>query len=89
MASLGTARTLKASAGTWSNNPDRYGYQWLRRTGGDCVQIAGATGDSYVLRGNSISEAEAVRYCAQTFRSYDSGSRTYLAYSGQRVSCPQ
>jgi hypothetical protein len=45
--------------------------------------------DTYMLRGVPISEAEAVRYCAQTFRSYDIGSRTFLASSGQRVSCPQ
>ena len=45
--------------------------------------------DTYILRGVPISEAEAVRYCARTFRSYDSESRTFLASSGQRVSCPQ
>ena len=45
--------------------------------------------DTYILRGVPISEAEAVRYCARTFRSYDSGSRTFLASNGQRVSCPQ
>ena len=45
--------------------------------------------DTYILRGVPISEAEAVRYCARTFRSYDSGSRTFLASNGERVSCPQ
>jgi len=45
--------------------------------------------DTYMLRGAYISGADAVRYCAQTFRSYDRGSQTFLAYSGQRVSCPQ
>lgn len=45
--------------------------------------------DTYMLRGVPISEVEAVQYCAQTFRSYDIDSRTFLASSGQRVSCPQ
>jgi len=46
-------------------------------------------GDTYLLRGNYISESDAIAYCAQTFRSYDSGSQTFMSYSGQRVSCPQ
>jgi hypothetical protein len=43
----------------------------------------------YTLNGAYMSEADAVAYCAQNFRSYDIESRTFLAYSGQRVSCPQ
>jgi hypothetical protein len=46
-------------------------------------------GDTYLLRGVAISGSDAVAYCAQQFRSYDVDSRTYLAYSGERVSCPQ
>jgi BA14K-like protein len=45
--------------------------------------------DTYMLRGIPISEAEAVRYCARTFRSFDAGSRTFLAFNGERVPCPQ
>ena len=45
-------------------------------------------GDAYILHGNYISEADAVAYCAQRFRSYDPESRTILRH-GQRVSCPQ
>ncbi len=45
--------------------------------------------DTYILRGNYMSEADAVAYCAQQFRSYDIQSQTFLAYSGERVSCPQ
>lgn len=47
------------------------------------------TSDAYILHGTYISETDAVAYCAQQFRSYDIASRTYLAYSGERVSCPQ
>lgn len=47
------------------------------------------TGDAYILRGTYISESDAVAYCAQQFRSYDIASRTFVAYSGERVSCPQ
>jgi len=46
-------------------------------------------GDTYILHGNYISEADAVAYCAQHLRSYDPDSRTFLARSGERVSCPQ
>ncbi len=46
-------------------------------------------GDTYILHGTHISESDAVAYCAQQFRSYDTESRTFLAYSGERVSCPQ
>ena len=46
-------------------------------------------GDTYILHGNYMSESDAVAYCAQRFRSYDIESRTFLAYSGERVSCPQ
>jgi len=47
------------------------------------------SGDTYILHGNYMNESDAVAYCAQRFRSYDVESRTFLAYSGQRVSCPQ
>lgn len=46
-------------------------------------------GDAYILRGAYINKSDALAYCAQTFRSYDSASRTFLSRSGQRVSCPQ
>lgn len=46
-------------------------------------------GDAYILHGNYMSEADAVAYCTQRFRSYDPESRTFLTHSGQRVSCPQ
>ncbi len=45
--------------------------------------------NAYILNGTYISETDAVAYCAQRFRSYDIGSRTFLAYGGERVSCPQ
>ena len=46
-------------------------------------------GDTYILHGNFMSESDAVAYCARNFRSYDIESQTFMAYSGQRVSCPQ
>jgi hypothetical protein len=50
----------------------------------------GSSGDDvYILHGNYMSEADAVAYCAQRFHSYDADSRTFLARSGERVSCPQ
>ena len=47
------------------------------------------TGDAYILHGSYISETDAVAYCAQQFRSYDIASWTFVASSGERVSCPQ
>ncbi|TMJ03572.1 MAG: BA14K family protein [Alphaproteobacteria bacterium] len=46
-------------------------------------------GDTYILHGTEISGSDAAAYCAQQFRSYDAESGTFLAYSGERVSCPQ
>jgi hypothetical protein len=41
-------RVLTASAGTWTNEPTAYSYQWQRCEGtGPCSTIAGATGHSY------------------------------------------
>ena len=44
-------RTLNAGTGTWTNDPGRFGYQWLRCDGAGCHEIAGATADAYVLTG--------------------------------------
>ena len=50
----GTAKqgqTLTASNGSWSNNPTSFAYQWRRcsSSGSSCINISGATGQSYVL----------------------------------------
>jgi hypothetical protein len=42
-------RTLSAGTGTWTGDPTRFGYQWLRCNGASCEEIAGATGDTYTL----------------------------------------
>jgi hypothetical protein len=40
--------TLTASAGTWTNNPVSYAYQW-ERCSGTCAAIAGASGSTHTL----------------------------------------
>jgi hypothetical protein len=75
---------VAAAAQNYNNGYGNYGY-------GAYANAAYNTsgGDTYIYHGNYISEADAVAYCAKAFRSYDVGSRTFLADSGQRVSCPQ
>jgi|ERR1043166_7127271 len=71
----------------WANRPGyRPGYGW------GAAAVVGAAAYSgydngYAYYGET-TDAEAVAYCAQRFRSYDVASRTYLAKNGQRVSCP-
>jgi hypothetical protein len=67
-------RTLKAGAGTWSNNPDRYSYRWQRCDGGDCREIGGATGDSYVLA--KADEGFAITVAVTASNAVGSGSAT-------------
>jgi hypothetical protein len=50
----GTAQqtqTLTAGDGAWTNSPASYAIQWQRcdNSGANCVAIAGATGQSYVV----------------------------------------
>jgi hypothetical protein len=79
-AALGAAAAGYAGSGYYGNS----GYGAYASAGYDT-----GGGDTYILRGNYMSEADAVAYCAQRFRSYDAESQTFLAYSGERVSCPQ
>jgi hypothetical protein len=44
---------------------------------------------AYILNGSYMSEADAIAYCTQHFRSYDAASQTFLSYSGERKFCPQ
>jgi hypothetical protein len=67
-------RTLTAGAGAWSNDPTRFGFQWLRCDGGDCREIAGATGDGYVLTKADVGFAVTVVVTASN--AFGSGSAT-------------
>lgn len=46
-----TGRTLTASAGSWTESPTSYAYQWERcdSTGANCANVSGATSSSYLL----------------------------------------
>jgi len=54
----GTAREggrLRATAGSWSENPTSYAYTWWDCSGPTaCRQIAGATGSQYLLRATDV-----------------------------------
>lgn len=49
-------QTLSAGNGVWANAPQRYGYQWqsCNTAGGECTDIPGAIGDSYLLGSSSV-----------------------------------
>jgi hypothetical protein len=85
-AALGTAAAYYGGGGYYSGG----GYNGNIGYGAYASAAYDASGDdTYTLNGNYMSEADAVAYCAQRFRSYDIQSRTFLSYSGERVSCPQ
>jgi hypothetical protein len=50
------AETLKATSGTWSVGRATFTYQWQRcdTTGASCTDVAGATGQSYVLAAGDV-----------------------------------
>ena len=53
-----SASSLSRSAAGWSPGPDSRAYQWRRcdAAGGNCADIAGATGTSYVLVGADFGQ---------------------------------
>jgi hypothetical protein len=53
--------TLTAVAGTWTNSPTQFAYQWRRcDVGGGCQDIGGATSPSYTLTKDDEGEAIVV-----------------------------
>jgi thermitase len=61
-----SGQSLTTSAGTWSNAPSSYAYQWSRcdATGANCTAISGATGSSYVLASADVASTIAVTVTA-------------------------
>jgi subtilisin family serine protease len=59
--------TLRATAGTWANEPTALGYQWQRcnTSGANCTNIA-ATGTSYVLASADQGATVRVRVTASS-----------------------
>jgi fibronectin type 3 domain-containing protein len=60
-------QTLTADAGTWSGtSPIAYAYQWRRcdASGGNCVDIGGATGSSYTLAAADVGATVRVTVTA-------------------------
>jgi hypothetical protein len=76
----GTAQegqTLTASSGTWSGSPPlSYSYQWRRcdKNGGNCVDIAGATGQTYALVPADVGATIRVAVTASNDLSSTAGS---------------
>jgi hypothetical protein len=58
--------TLTADAGAWSGTPASYSYQWQRcgADGGSCLDISGATTQSFALGAADVGHALRVRVTA-------------------------
>jgi uncharacterized repeat protein (TIGR02543 family) len=56
-------QTLKASTGTWTNNPTSFGYQWNRCTT-SCVAITNATTSTYVPTSADVGDTLTVSVSA-------------------------
>ena len=62
-----SGQTLTADSGSWSGTPTiSYAYQWRScdADSGDCVDIAGATGQTYVLTAGEVARRVRVRVTA-------------------------
>ena len=84
----GTAKrthTLQADSGTWTNDPSRFAYQWLRCDGAGCQEIAGATADAYVLTKADVGFAVTVAVTAAN--AWGSDTATAVA-TGQVAAAP-
>ena len=57
-------RTLSASAGSWSDAPSSYAYQWQRDEGGGFGDVQDATQDTYVLDAADVGATLRVRVIA-------------------------
>ena len=64
-------QTLTATAGTWSNSPTSFAYQWMRcpASGGaadasDCAAIGGATTTSYIVAAGDVGSRFRIRVTA-------------------------
>lgn len=64
-------QTLTATAGTWSNDPTSFTYQWVRcpssggaPDGSDCAAIGGATTTAYVVASGDVGSRLRVRVTA-------------------------
>jgi hypothetical protein len=61
-------QTLSATTGRWNGaTPQTYAYQWRRcdSVGGNCADIAGATGSTHVASGDDVGHALRVRVTAR------------------------
>jgi subtilisin family serine protease len=61
-----TGQTLTASAGSWTESPTSYAYQWQRcdTSGANCGAIEGATGATYVVKSTDIGSTLRVAVTA-------------------------
>src|SRR5579862_6020152 len=67
----GTAQVgdgLTVTKGTWSPTPTSFGYQWQRcnSTGADCLNVAGATGETYGIRSADVGNRMRALVTAHT-----------------------
>jgi hypothetical protein len=77
-------QALSASAGTWSNSPSSYGYQWQDCSSTGCANIGGATTANYVPTSSDAGHAVDIVVTA----SNSAGSANATSAQTQTVLAP-
>jgi hypothetical protein len=75
---------LSASAGSWTNAPTGYAYQWQDCTGSQCSAIRGATTSAYTVQSSDLGQALDVLVTATN----SGGSATATSAQTGQVTAP-
>jgi hypothetical protein len=84
--------TLTGTNGTWTNNPSKYDYAWLRcdKNGGSCASISGATKNTYTLTSADVGATIRFRVVASNSAGNDAAvsAPTALVSKFRGIGCP-
>ncbi len=82
---------LTASAGTWTNSPTSYAYQWQDCTGPTCTNIPGATSSTYTVQASDVAHSLAAVVTATnssgsgSASSWNTSAASPISYPGGMV----